>query len=138
MRAADDAKSGSGLVFITSEDPTLLRGINTKFTEELAPRKQVTLSKSLNLSGAEILEILSDTEARLKKEFGGESGKGTAKVIDALANTEAAGLPYKILPYVDQQTMYGAVYDRLKEGGCIGIFPEGAWSPNGSHPAAPK
>ncbi|KAG8800580.1 hypothetical protein FRC18_007989 [Serendipita sp. 400] len=32
------------------------------------------------------------------------------------------------MPFVDQAEMYSAVYDKLKQGGCIGIFPEG-----GSH-----
>jgi len=125
VRAADDAKRGSGLVYIEEESPTVLRGVDTKFTTELAPRKQVMLGKSLNFATAEVVEILSDTEARLKKEFGGESGKGTGKVLDALAERGVKGLEYKILPYVDQSEMYGAVYARLKEGGCIGIFPEG-------------
>lgn len=34
----------------------------------------------------------------------------------------------QILPYVDQSQMYSSVYKKLKESGCIGIFPEG-----GSH-----
>ncbi|KZP03045.1 hypothetical protein FIBSPDRAFT_769549, partial [Athelia psychrophila] len=38
------------------------------------------------------------------------------------------GLEFKTLPWVDQQQMYKHVYQSLKEGGCIGIFPEG-----GSH-----
>jgi len=32
------------------------------------------------------------------------------------------------LPKLDQSFMYDAVWARLKEGGCVGIFPEG-----GSH-----
>jgi hypothetical protein len=35
------------------------------------------------------------------------------------------GLQYKILPHVDQDQTYGAVFQRLNEGGSIGIFPEG-------------
>jgi glycerol-3-phosphate O-acyltransferase/dihydroxyacetone phosphate acyltransferase len=38
------------------------------------------------------------------------------------------GLEYKILPHVDQEDTYGAVFERLNQGGCIGVFPEG-----GSH-----
>jgi len=38
------------------------------------------------------------------------------------------GLEYKILPHVDQEETYGAVFERLNQGGCIGVFPEG-----GSH-----
>lgn len=35
------------------------------------------------------------------------------------------GLEYKILPHVEQDATYGAVFQRLNEGGAIGIFPEG-------------
>jgi hypothetical protein len=54
------------------------------------------------------------------------------------------GVEYKALPYIDQTKvcvgaiigrmtdtpaqMYSAVYQKLKEGGCIGIFPEGGRS----------
>ncbi|KAG8793713.1 hypothetical protein FRC16_010858 [Serendipita sp. 398] len=128
IRAADDAKTGKGVVYITAEQPTILYGVNTKFTLELAPKKQVMLGKALNFATAEVVEVISDTEARLKKEFGGESGKGTAKILDALKEKDAQGLDYKVMPFVDQAEMYSAVYDKLKQGGCIGIFPEG-----GSH-----
>lgn len=125
VRAADDAKPGKGLIFIKEDSPTVLRGIGTKFLTELAPRKQVMLGKSLDFAAAEIVEIVSDTEARLKKEFGGESGKGTGKILDAITERNVKGLDYKILPFVDQAEMYSAVYEKLRDGGCIGIFPEG-------------
>lgn len=66
---------------------------------------------------------------RLKTEFtipskdGNTNVKATAKV-----RTEAAGKDgwqYKALPHVDQDQTYGAVFQRLNEGGAIGIFPEG-------------
>ncbi len=34
----------------------------------------------------------------------------------------------KLAPYTDQTKVYEAVFDRLRSGGCVGIFPEG-----GSH-----
>jgi glycerol-3-phosphate O-acyltransferase / dihydroxyacetone phosphate acyltransferase len=83
------------------------------------------LGKSFNSATAEIVEVISDTEARLKKEFGGESGKGTAKLLETLKEGNLQGVEYKVLPFVDQAVMYGAVYERLQQGGCIGIFPEG-------------
>ena len=45
---------------------------------------------------------------------------------------EKEGLQYKILPHVDQEETYGAVFQRLKEGGAIGVFPEGKWGSNKS------
>lgn len=125
VRAVDDAKPGQGRVYITQNNPTVLYGIDTKFTQQLAPRKQVMLSKALNSATAEVVEVISDTEVLLKKEFGGESGKGTTKFLELLKEQNVNGVEYKILPFVDQAEMYGAVYERLKEGGCIGIFPEG-------------
>lgn len=86
------------------------------------------LSKSLNSATAEVVEILSDTQLRIKKEFGGETGKKTARIREKLAEAKEQGqngLAFKTLPFIDQQEMYRGVYQRLKEGGCIGIFPEG-------------
>ena len=89
---------------------------------------QIMLPKSVNYPLAEVVEVISDTEMRIKKEFGGESGKGTARVREKLKELEAEGvegLEFKRLPHVDQAEMYHYVYECLRHGGCIGIFPEG-------------
>lgn len=87
------------------------------------------LPKSLGSSVAEVVEVISDTQARVKKEFGGESGKTTSKLrerVQEVKNSEGKdGVEYRILPFIDQGEMYGAVYKRLTEGGSIAIFPEG-------------
>lgn len=86
------------------------------------------LSKALNSIAAEVVEVISDTEMRIKKEFGGESGKATSKArekIEEARKEGKQGIPYRKLPHVDQQVMFRYVYSCLKEGGCIGIFPEG-------------
>ncbi|KAH8099482.1 glycerol-3-phosphate O-acyltransferase [Cristinia sonorae] len=130
-RAADDAKPGSGVIFLSEEDPCLIHGVDTKFLEEFKPRMQIMLPKSVNSAVAEVVEVISDTQLRIKKEFGGESGKGTARILEKLKEVSAQGergLAFKRLPFVDQQEMYHHVYECLKAGGCIGIFPEG-----GSH-----
>ncbi|KAG9318451.1 glycerol-3-phosphate O-acyltransferase [Chiua virens] len=130
-RAADEAKSGTGLVALSPNDPCLVIGEGTRFKSEFTPKMQITLSKSVNSVTAEVVEVVSDTELRIKKEFGGETGKGTARIREKLAEAKAKGkngLAFKTLPFIDQQEMYHGVYKRLKEGGCIGIFPEG-----GSH-----
>lgn len=90
---------------------------------------QIMLPKSINSAIAEVVEVISDTEVKIKKEFGGESGKGTTRIREKLKELEAdgvKGLEWKKLPFVDQQEMYRYVYQCLKAGGCIGIFPEGA------------
>lgn len=86
------------------------------------------LPKSVNSARAEVLEIISDTRFRIKKEFSSDGGKRTSRIREKLvehAKTGDGGLEFQILPYVNQEEMYGHVYRTLKEGGCIGIFPEG-------------
>lgn len=130
-RASDEAKPGTGLVYLSLDDPCLVLGEGTKFKTEFAPKMQIMLPKSLNSVVAEVVEVISDTELRIKKEFGGDSGKGTArireKIVEARENGNN-GLAFNVLPFINQQEMYRGVYQKLKEGGCIGIFPEG-----GSH-----
>lgn len=93
---------------------------------------QIMLPKSVGASVAEVLEVLSDTELRIKKEFGGDSGKGTVRIrekLQELQNEGKQGLEFKKLPHIDQHEMYQYVYECLKAGGCIGIFPEGTLIP---------
>lgn len=127
-RAADHAKPGTGRISLSKDDPCLVIGHGTLFKSELSPKWQIMLSKSLGSAIGEIVEVISDTELRIKKEFGGESGKATSRIRQKLQeNSEKGetGLEYKRLPFIDQQKMYKFVYKRLTEGGCIGIFPEG-------------
>jgi glycerol-3-phosphate O-acyltransferase/dihydroxyacetone phosphate acyltransferase len=94
---------------------------------------QILLSKSLNSSVAEVCEVLSDTQLKIKREFGGESGKGTARIREMVLELQQEGLKgleFKRLPFVDQQEMYRYVYQCLKKGGSIGIFPEGVSLPS--------
>ncbi|KAI6160397.1 hypothetical protein EDD17DRAFT_1761158 [Pisolithus thermaeus] len=131
VRAMDEAKPGTGLVYLSPDDPCLLLGERTRFKSEFSPRTQTMLPESVDSVVAEVLEVISDTELRLKREFGGETGKGTTRVREKSVEMEAegkTGFPFKILPFIEQQEMHRGVYQRLKEGGCIGIFPEG-----GSH-----
>ncbi|KAF9532948.1 glycerol-3-phosphate O-acyltransferase [Crepidotus variabilis] len=130
-RAADAAKPAAGRVRLSEEDPCLVLGEGTKFLSDFSPRMQILLPKSVNSAVAEVSEVISDTEMRIKKEFGGESGKGTTRIREKLAELKdngVNGLDYKKMPHVDQQDMYKLVYDSLTKGGSIGIFPEG-----GSH-----
>ncbi|KAI0093631.1 glycerol-3-phosphate O-acyltransferase [Irpex rosettiformis] len=131
VRAADDAKPGTGRVSISDEDPCLVIGYDTKFATEFKPKMQIMLPKSVHSAVAEVVEVISDTRLKIKKEFGGEAGKGTARIREKQKEAEAAGTPgleFKKLPHVDQGEMYHHVYKCLEDGGCIGIFPEG-----GSH-----
>jgi glycerol-3-phosphate O-acyltransferase/dihydroxyacetone phosphate acyltransferase len=84
---------------------------------------QIMLPKSLTSAAAEVAEVVSDTELKIKKEFAVEGSKITDKIREA---TETEGLEFRKLPFIDQQDMYRNVYDCLNRGGSIGIFPEGS------------
>lgn len=121
----DHAKTGTGLISLSEDDPCLVEGHGSKFLEELAPRSQIVLPKSLGSISAEVTEVLSDSRMRIKKELGG--GKTAAvreKVLQARAKG-MDGLPFRHVPHIDQHEVYQHVYDGLKNGGCIAIFPEG-------------
>jgi glycerol-3-phosphate O-acyltransferase/dihydroxyacetone phosphate acyltransferase len=69
---------------------------------------------------------------RIKGEFVVPSKEGVKNVkASGRVRTEGEnkeGLEYKILPHVDQEDTYGAVFQKLNDGGAIGIFPEGAFT----------
>jgi len=130
-RAADSAKAGTGKVFLSPDDPCFVFGEGTKFLEELRPKMQIMLSKAVSSAVAEVAEIISDTQLRIKSEFHSETEKSTKLVREKAEEAKSQGidgLTFKTLPYVDQNDMFQHVYQRLREGGCIAIYPEG-----GSH-----
>ncbi|KAK0549128.1 Glycerol-3-phosphate/dihydroxyacetone phosphate acyltransferase [Tilletia horrida] len=153
-RAADSAKAGSGLITLHPADDTILIGLNSRFTKDFMPKGQIQLPKFTGYASAEIVEIISDTEVRIKKPFTNDKAKSALKgevpplappanggriteKARAAAKNDAKdvgewdgkkGCKYKALPFIDQTMMYASVYERLAEGGSLGIFPEG-----GSH-----
>ena len=128
-RAADDAKVGSGTVTAhPSGDETLLLGINSEFTKQAQVRGHVVLPKSTDYAMAEVAEILSDTELRLKKPFPSDAASEALRTQDNEDPSKVIGTSYKLQPYVNQAEMYASVYRQLSDGGCLCIFPEG-----GSH-----
>ena len=127
-RPADDAKKGKGVLTLhPSGDPTLLQGIGTSFTEQMEARGQIVLPKETEYATVDIVEVLSDTEVRIKKPFTEESALQALKG-ELPAYRHMKGSPYKCFPYVNQTEMYSSVYKQLSDGGCLCIFPEG-----GSH-----
>ncbi|KAI0256667.1 glycerol-3-phosphate O-acyltransferase [Lactifluus subvellereus] len=131
VRAADDAKPGTGRVGLSLDDPCTVSGVGTKFLSEFTPKMQIVLPRSVGSPVAEVSQVISDTELKIKREFGGENGKGTSRIrekLNELKTQGVDGLEFKCLPFVDQQDTFRHVYQRLTEGACIGIFPEG-----GSH-----
>lgn len=144
-RALDMVKPATGTIYLPSpiEDPFLVRGNGTKFdgTETVVGGLLVLPTVDGQTASAEILEIISSEEIRLKKEFKGrdamiqltgredvdDKGKFTNKDFKGVKEG-FQGTRYKTAPKVDQTKVYDAVFDRLSAGGAVGIFPEG-----GSH-----
>lgn len=79
VRAADNAKAGIGTIYLSETDSCLVLGIDTKFTQELAPRMQIQLGKVVKYAFAEVIEVVSDTELRIRQEFrvANDSGNDT-------------------------------------------------------------
>ncbi|CUM54969.1 unnamed protein product [Debaryomyces tyrocola] len=118
IRAQDNLKKATGKIFIDVElDPCRVIGKNTMFLLECAVRGMLALPQSLGAS--EILEIISDTELIIRKEF-----KRTDQITTLLKN----GTSFKLADRIDQKKVYQIVFRHLSLGNCIGIFPEG-----GSH-----
>lgn len=131
-RSADYAKAGSGRIVLSDSSPLIVTGISTKFLAEVKPRSQLVLPKSAGYASASVKEVVSDTEIHLASEFvvPGKDGSTNVKASSRVRTESESkdGLEYKVLPHVDQEDTFGAVFERLRQGGCIGIFPEG-----GSH-----
>jgi glycerol-3-phosphate O-acyltransferase/dihydroxyacetone phosphate acyltransferase len=117
------AKPGVGQIQLLNRksDPLRISGIDTEFTKQLRVRDSLVLPR--NVGQAEIVEIVSDTEVLIKKEF------KDLKALELLTQTD--GTTFKCMPHIEQEAVYNTVYDRLKENSCITIFPEG-----GSHDRA--
>lgn len=109
-RPQDIAKAGVGNIREITE--TLVIGSGTKFTEQVKPGDTLKI-KDIPVDVI-VKQVNSDTELTYVAE------------IDVTFAGKESG--FKILPKLDQSFMYDAVWGRLKEGGCVGIFPEG-----GSH-----
>jgi len=130
-RAADSAKPGTGKVRLSPDDPCLVFGEGTKFLEQFRPKMQIMLSKAVSSAVAEVAEVISDTQLRIKNEFHTETDKSTKLVREKAEEAKSQGidgLTFKTLPFVDQNDMFQHVYQRLLEGGCIAIYPEGRCS----------
>ena len=69
-RAADLATTGTGRIWLCPNDPCLILGEDTRFLTELGPRMQIMLPKYLNSLVAEVNEVISDTQLRIKREIG--------------------------------------------------------------------
>lgn len=144
-RAQDAAKPKDGIVYLPDPlgDPTLIRGIGTHFDKEAEVGGMIFLpaAKGQASTSVDIAEIHGPEEIRVKRPFKtklavtqltgrddvDETGNFTNKTFNGLKQGYQ-GTKYKLAPHIDQTKVYEAVFDRLRNGGCVGIFPEG-----GSH-----
>ncbi|KAI9744774.1 MAG: hypothetical protein M1818_001699 [Claussenomyces sp. TS43310] len=143
-RALDLVKPAKGKIYMPDpvNDPLLIRGIGTKFEQEAQPGGLLVLpSVNGTTANTEIGEVIGPEELRLKKPFKGDTAVKQLTSKDdihdkaTLTNKELKapapgfeGTSFKTAPKVDQSKVYDAVFDRLRTGGAVGIFPEG-----GSH-----
>lgn len=127
-RAQDMTRPGTGHIYLPNpkDEPLRLRGEGTQFLKECVPGGLIVLPSVGGKSAAstEILEVVSDDELVIKREFKGNTALGQLTGI----TPNGKGTKYKTAPKVDQTEVYDAVFHRLNDGGCVGIFPEG-----GSH-----
>lgn len=121
IRPQDLAVKGIGTLQLLDRklEPLRITGTGTRFFEQLQPHYQISLPNGAGQ--AEVVQVLSDTELLIKKEF---------KDLKALALL-SEGSPFKCIPHVDQDAVYRCVHDQLNQNQCITIFPEG-----GSHDRA--
>lgn len=147
-RALDKKKAVEGTIYLPDSEgaPDIIKGEGVDFTnEKIYQVGGLVVLPTVNneAANAEIKEILSKDEIRLKKPFKGEAAlrqltgqdvfaKDGKTLIDEAADKKCTpgykGSKFSVAPYVDQSKVYEAVFKKLHEGGCIGIFPEG-----GSH-----
>jgi glycerol-3-phosphate O-acyltransferase / dihydroxyacetone phosphate acyltransferase len=144
-RALDLVTPATGKIYMPDpiNDPLLIRGVGTKFDSNEVQVGGLLVLPSVKgtAANADILEVLGPEELRLKKTFKGAvamkqlTGRDDIDEEGNFMNEELKGIhpgfegtPFKTAPKVDQTKVYHAVFDRLKAGGAVGIFPEG-----GSH-----
>ncbi|KAH6645860.1 hypothetical protein BKA67DRAFT_501526, partial [Truncatella angustata] len=113
-RPQDLAKTAKGTIYLPDpiNEPTTIRGLGTDFRAEAEIGGAIFLPSG---ASAEIDKIMGPEEIRIKRPL----------------NRTSLSQPmskFRLSPYSDRNQLYQAVFDRLKNGGCIGIFPEG-----GSH-----
>jgi glycerol-3-phosphate O-acyltransferase / dihydroxyacetone phosphate acyltransferase len=145
-RALDNVKPAKGKIYLPDpvNDPTLLRGVGTNFDTSAFQVGGLIVLPTVKgqTASTDISEIISAEEIRLKKPFKGKvaleklTGRNDISDDGKIMNGNGGigkdsnfeGTNFKVAPHIDQTIVYDAVFQRLNEGGCVGIFPEG-----GSH-----
>lgn len=108
-RAQDAAIAGKGTVMIRG---VRVLGTGTSFTADFGS-SGAAFSCPGESEGLRVAKVVSDEELELAS---------------APSKGDVDSVKYKIIPKLDHHDVYESVWNRMAEGGCIGIFPEG-----GSH-----
>ncbi|KAI9206208.1 glycerol-3-phosphate O-acyltransferase [Polychytrium aggregatum] len=122
VRPQDLAFPGVGTVKFATPDNHSEILISNGTTEKLHVRAVISVKLPAPHSkriAMEVAEIVSETLVRLKSPVTDP---------DAIQLLAAKEYPFSITPHVEQAELFNSVSQRLSEGRCVGIFPEG-----GSH-----
>lgn len=124
-RPQDLAKVGAGKVFHPDPENTLLYeavgGDEVDFVRDFQTGENARNSVSVQGNIHRVDKVISRTQILLKPL--GPDEQYTPVVV-----AKESPVSYKIVPHIDHKQMFNAVYEHLRQGNCLGIFPEG-----GSH-----
>ncbi|KAH9211251.1 hypothetical protein DL95DRAFT_369817 [Leptodontidium sp. 2 PMI_412] len=134
-RAMDVAKPAEGTILLLDpiNEPKLLSGVGTNFEDPIFKVGGSIYLPTLNgeshkldiaeiRKGQMILLKSAPTHSDVLLQLTGK------RHMNEVPMSGFVGSKFKVAPHVDQTQVYEAVFQRLRTGGCLGIFPEG-----GSH-----
>lgn len=118
-RQQDNFTAATGEIFADGENPSILKGIGTKFCEEAKEGRNISFQGFNDI--APVKRVISDTELELARPFKTED-------CQKMMQEGFEPIEFKVGKKVDNTQMFHKVFEHLTEGGSLGIFPEG-----GSH-----
>lgn len=119
-RPMDLAILATGKIYRKQDDFLKIHGEGTEFESEAKVGLALMVKVKVETFTAQIEEIISDSEIRIKKPFD-----------PAAEQVLLEGTPFKYVPVLDQSHVYTEVIETLARGEAVVIFPEG-----GSHDRA--
>lgn len=131
-RPQDSARKGAGAVSGT-EGNEIVRGSGTSFTTDFKAGDTLKVGARRECTSVPVRILHTQ---RLGLIYDIQAGAGEYRILEVVSDNEIkvqapglkeslADIPYKIMKRMDQDALYGRVYDLFLEGGLLGIFPEG-------------
>ncbi|KAH9250098.1 hypothetical protein BASA81_012145 [Batrachochytrium salamandrivorans] len=128
VRAADKARgppsSEAKLVDFRSDSNIVVGTSECQFMSSVKVSESL-VTKGLGCAPLQIVEVLSDTEVRVKPPVKHED---EPDALTPLALVFPSPVGFKILPKIDQSEMFAKTFDALGAGKCVCLFPEGGSS----------